>query len=219
MPHRRRVLAMVGTTLVSAGCAAPTSDEPGGDEPATDTPTGTPADGTPAPPRNRFRDAPCPTFDDADRTVCWHTHPDAAVSLAPSAPVFRPVGGNDTVETITFTLHNGSDGIVSFDPAAWAIKREEADGWTHVAPASVDTESLYELEAGQSYRWVVSRTTHPTPNAKRTTYPTVELENGRHAFVLTGTLSGDATGSGTADGNGARTVEWVALFDVRRVYV
>ncbi|MFB6091901.1 MAG: hypothetical protein ABEK02_02695 [Haloquadratum sp.] len=236
---RRRLLEAVGASAVllsSVGCLAPASDDGRGTSPgdatrtttdrssATDTSTITAS----PPPRDRFEGALCPSFTDVEPTVCWHAREDDAVAIEPSQPVFRPVGGNDAVETITFTLRNTRNAPITFNPYSWAVKRKTGDGWSHIAPESVPYEPLYELDPGTAYRWVLSRRTHPTPKADRTTYPTVPVENGRHAFVLTGqlldappytTATTQTTASPSATAATTDTaVEWVTLFDVQRVY-
>lgn len=221
---RRKLLKVLGTSatvLSSSGCLAladgDTTEERGTRTDTTTTTSG--PDPQPPPARDIFDGVPCPSFNDADRTVCWHTRSDDTVAVKPSQVVFKPVGGNDKVETITFTLDNTLDTPILFNPYSWAVKRKTEDGWTHVAPDDVAYEPLYELDPGKAYRWIISRESHPTPNESRAVYPTVNVENGRHAFVLTGSLADDSpNATETSEGLAGEAIEWVTLFDVQRIY-
>ncbi|MFB6141708.1 MAG: hypothetical protein ABEJ30_00015 [Halorientalis sp.] len=226
-PDRRTVLATLSSALVSAGCLGtnPGSPDDGTTTPTDrpgDTPTDTPTDGpsdTPTdnapqlPTDSRFAGEPCPTFTDADRTVCWHTATDPDVFLAPETEVFRPVSGNQEVETVTFTLHNVADEPFALNPYAWALKRREDGDWRHVAP-DAHIEPLVEVPPGGSYEWVLSRQQHPVPPADddERLYPTVDVSNGHYAFVVDGWF-------GEGDESQRESVACVALFDVRGVHV
>lgn len=220
---RRTLLKTLGTsagTLSLAGCLSLGEDDaPSGTDTPTDTRTTTSGpDPQPPPARDLFEGAPCPSFNDTDRTVCWHTHPEGVVEIVPSQPVFQPVAGNDEVETITFTLRNTRDAPIGFNPSSWAIKRHATDGWKHVAPDGV-VKPPHELDPGNAYNWVLSRQAHPTPRESRTRYLTVNVENGTHAFVLTGTvLDTSPNTTDTTEAAAGTTIEWVTLFDVQIIY-
>ena len=217
MLQRRTVLAALGTTLASAGCLADeTRTGDGTPTEAADTPAGSPSEtstgGTPdgsdtQVPSDWFDDIECPSITDTDRTVCWQTRSDSGVSLRPSAATFRPVSNNGEIETITFTLSNGSDERFSFNPYEWAVYRQEGDGWTRVAPDEY-VEPWEHVPPGGQYQWVLSRQTHPTPGGENTLYPTVAVETGIYAFTVHG-LRGE--------GNSEESVEYVALLGVERV--
>lgn len=224
-PNRRDVLVALGAGLATAGCidgaspGGPSTDDPGGNG-TTDSPTDTasPTDTerpTDTPDEeDRFADEPCPSFTETDRTVCAHTRPaDAPVWLDASAQVFEPVSGNDAVETIAFRLHNESGEVFTLNPYAWAVKRRVDGEWRHVAP-DAHVEPLVEVPDGERYTWILSRETHPTPNAERTLYPVVDVEHGLHAFAVDGW-----TGGANASESARTTVELVALFDVKPIVV
>lgn len=220
--HRRSVLAALGATFISAGCletAAPGSrtretptDTHSGDQ--ADTPSGS-ADQTIESRKlpGEITSEPCPSFTTADRAVCWHTKPaDADLYLEPSTERFQPVEGNDTVETITFTLVNDSDDTYQLNPYAWALKEKTGQTWTHVAPDEY-IEPLETIAPGETYKWVLGRRSHPSPNKEQTFYPTVAIDDGRYAFSIRGWLGGD-----TDDHDQAEHIECIALFDVAVQY-
>lgn len=226
VPRRRflETLAATGTVGAAAGCLfdAESASNRTPSDTATRTDTRTTTDPGPQtlPERDLFNGTPCPSFTETDRTVCWHTHNDGhEVAIKPSQQLFQPVSGNDTVETITFTLTNTQDAPILFNPYSWAIKRKTDDAWVHIAPDDVAYKPLYELDPGNSYEWVVSRQQHPHPQNTRAVYPTVDFENGRHAFVLTGSLA-DRTPNQTetTDERAGTNIEWVALFEVQHIH-
>lgn len=225
--HLVKVLGSTGAVLSSAGCLglneAASNETLTNTDSQTETPdpqTGTPGpDPQPPPARDLFDGVPCPSFADADRTVCWHTRANDEVAIKPSQVVFQPVSGNDEVETIKFTLTNTRNAPITFNPYSWGLKRQTESSWTHVAPESVAYEPLYELDPGTTYQWVLSRHQHPTPKTTRTVYPTVAVDNGRYAFVLTGSLLGSSPNTTQTDeGMAGTTIEWVTLFEVQRIY-
>jgi hypothetical protein len=209
---RRRYLAAVGTTLAVAGCSGtagtPTGSEtPTGPPADADTPTDATPDDTMTPvPGDRFGDEPCPSFTETDHTVCWHTRGETDIWLEPEGPEFVAAAGNDTVETISFTLHNERTEPFRLNPYAWALQRRERDGWHRVAPEQ-HIEPLETVPPGGTYTWVLSRQPHPRPESERTLSPTIEVENGRHAFTVDGWFGEQET-----------TVECLALFDVQLIY-
>lgn len=218
--HRRTVLAAVGSALfTTAGCVSSLSgdgsgDQPSGNKSVDDTPTddthtvSDPDAGDGA--GTAFGD--CPSFaDSADQTICAHTGTDASLYPTVSQDVFSPTTDDDTVETLAITLHNESDHLFGFNPYEWAIKRETADGWEHVAPGEY-IEPLYNLEPGDTYSWELSVESRPSPDDERTIAVTEELESGRYAFQVTGTLKGSLEDGGDED----TRIECVALFDVSR---
>ena len=215
---RRTVLAAAGTAVATAGClgtGSPADQENDPTDTPTETPTDTPANSPTDTPRQtpddrlpeRIRTADCPTFGEADRTVCAHTRPDdATVYLTVSSPVFEVTEGDDTVETATFTLHDEADHQFGFNPYAWGVKRKTSEGWRHVAPEAYP-EPWTTIEPGERYHWELSTETHPSSNLENTHYPVVPgLESGLHAFVVTGLLGA---------GDEQVAVETVALFEVR----
>lgn len=212
--RRRTVLAAIGTTLATTGCLGAATPGTGEGDGATDSPTDSPTEtpGTPDGPYPEYpdsiRNAECPSFADADRTVCNHTRSaDADLYLSTSSAVYEPIQGNDAVETVTFTLHDESDQQFGFNPYGWTVKHRTDDGWQHVAP-EVHPEPWTTIQPGQTYRWELSTQTHPTPKSENTNYPVVEdLKSGLHAFTIAGLL-------GDRDDEDPTEVECIALFAV-----
>jgi hypothetical protein len=209
--HRRTVLAALGAAAASAGCfgdGGSTTDTPAGTPTETDTPTETAT----ATPDGRFSDVPCPSFTDTERTVCSHTDAgDAAVVLEPEAAAYRPVAGNDTVETLRLTLRNRGESNFGLNPHAWQIHRREGDDWQRVAPDEW-IEPWYTVEPGETYDWILATERHPTPGGDDDTIHVMEpLEPGIHAFAVHGQLAPEG---GDGGGSDATSVECVALFEV-----
>jgi hypothetical protein len=226
---RRTVLgALGGAFSLTAGCvtrtvtdgpppsdadlsgSAPTdtvTDDSSG-RPDTQSPNGGDDAGAP------FEDVPCPSFaDTVDRTVCAHTRDgNEPVSLTPSEQVFSPTTGDDTVETLRFTLRNESGRAFGLNPYGWAIKERTADGWSHVAP-DAHAEPWVTLDDGETYGWVLSVEQHPSPDADRAVSVTEGLDSGTYAFQITGSLAGETADGGTTS---STSVEGVALFAVDR---
>lgn len=184
--RRRTVLA-----LLAAGTAGCLSAPPGTDG------TGTPA--TPGP------DAPCPSFGDADRTVCYgRIDPgEADLSLEPSPRVLRVDPDDREVETVEFVLHNRGGSAFGFNPYDWAVKRRVDGGWEHVAPTGPIREPLLLLDPGGTYLWSLSRQEHPSPRIEDAQFLDLELAEGTYAFRIVGSFQG-----------GEGSVEAVALFSV-----
>jgi hypothetical protein len=216
---RRTILTALGTaTVATAGCldrsgdgSTPTdTDGPGTDR--TETPTGTATDErrTPTAPSGRFDGTDCPGFSDSvDRTVCFHTlgGGSAEVWVEPDQELFEPTTGDDTVETITFTLHNESGESFGLNPYAWGMKRRTDGGWEHVAPEEwIDPWTT--VADGGTYTWRLSVETHPSPDRDDHQTLVEDLESGVYAFAITGSLGGET--------GGATWVECVALFEVAR---
>jgi len=217
---RRTVLAALGaTTAATAGCldrsetgSTPTDTDGPGTGGGTETPPGTANDEirTPTTPSGRFDGADCPAFSDSvDRTVCYHTLEtgSAEVWIEPDREVFEPTTGDDTVETITFTLCNESGEPFGLNPYAWAIKRRTAEGWEHVAPEEW-VEPWTAVEDGGTYTWRLSVETHPSPDRDDHQTLVEDLGSGVYAFAITGSLGGETSGS--------TWVECIALFSVQR---
>jgi len=215
--RRRALLATLGTaTALTAGCLNRSN---GGDPDETttdDTPSGDPTTrtdrtttGTPADPDSRFAGVECPSFEDTDRTVCFHTpgNGSSKVSVEPSTQVFAPATGDGTVETVTFVLHNRSGGTFGLNPHAWSLYRRTDDGWAFVAP-DVYVEPWHTIEAGGTYTWHLSAQEHSAPMSEDATAIVRDLAEGTYAFQITG-AGGDGPESGTS-------YECIALFDVRR---
>ncbi|AQL43536.1 hypothetical protein BV210_12890 [Halorientalis sp. IM1011] len=217
---RRTVLAALGaTTAATAGCldrsgngSTPTDTDRTGTGGGTETPPGTATDErrTPMAPSGRFDGADCPSFSDGvDRTVCFHAlEPGSAeVWVEPDREVFEPTTGDDTLETITFTLHNQSGGPFGLNPYAWAIERRTTSEWEHVAPDE-HVEPWTTVEDDGTYTWELSVETHPSGDWENHRTLVEDLESGVYAFTITGSLGGDTGGS--------TGVECVVLFEVDR---
>lgn len=221
MPSRRTLLATVGSALALGGCQRLGSGSPDGTTPPpsdTETPpdrTDTPAEPTdtpPATPQPDVLDLACPSFAATDKTYCAYAiPPEIGVRFEVSTHRFEPVAGNDTVETITFTLRNETKQAFSLNPHAWSLHRFDDDAWTRVAPEE-HVDPLYELPRRETYEWVLSREPHPTETGDRRLYPTVDVEAGSYAFAVDGWL-GDAS---TPESE-RTTYELIARFEVRPI--
>lgn len=218
--RRRSFLGATGTAVaLTAGCLSttggtpeepddPQTTRPAGGDGTTTEPDGTTDETTTAGGDDPFVDEPCPSFaEDVDRTVCAHAADDADLYLGVSEPVFAPTTGDDTVETTTFTLHNESGEPFGLNPYAWAIKRRRDGEWTHVAPEE-HVEPWHTVADGETYGWVLSVETHPSPSAENRQSVVEDLDAGTYAFQITGML-----GEGSDD---SENVECVALFEVKR---
>jgi hypothetical protein len=203
--NRRTVLATVGALSVgTAGCLDRANS---GSRPPT-TSTQSPADSsngstedTPPTPSQRFDDVACPTFEETERTVCFHTlgEESAPVFVEPSTDLFEPAPDGEAVETIEFVLHNDSDAGVGLNPYDWAIKRQTAGGWEHVVP-DVHPEPWTTVEAGETSAWELGVDGSPEPDSGRAMAISGDLADGVYAFTV------------TVD----NAVECIALFEVRR---
>lgn len=199
---RRTVLATIGaTTVATAGCLSDAGDRPNDgtetntdgtetDDPGTDEPNGTatPGEDTRPTPDDAFADIECPSFSEsADRTVCWHTADLEAepIYLDTDPAVFEQTPGDDTVESVEFTLYNDSDDAFGLNPHAWAIKRQTDSGWEHVAPEEW-VQPWYTVESGETYTWRLSMTERTQAMAERTMAITEDLDDGTYAFQITG---------------------------------
>lgn len=237
--QRRTVLATVGSALLaSAGCVSnsdgddqdpsegsdPEDDRSSDDSPDDTTPEQTPIDNTPTDstpagdPDERdgagasFGD--CPSFGESvDQTVCSHTGSNTGVYPAVSQEVFTPTTGDDSVETLSITLHNVSGSRFGFNPHDWAIKRQTEDGWVHVAPEEY-VEPWYTIEPDETYTWELSVESHPSPQDDQTLSVVEDLDSGTYAFRVTGIL--DEQPEDATDSDEKTTIECVALFSVSR---
>ncbi|WP_433626973.1 hypothetical protein [Halomicrococcus sp. NG-SE-24] len=181
--NRRTYLALASTGIASlAGC----SDVFG--------------NGTPI-------DAPCPTFDDADRTICAHTADDPPALLDPGR--WTVTEGRQTV--LRFTLTNRTDDEVTFNPQPTLERREDGD-WTRVAPLvrSADSKALrpdgefdWRLVFGTLPDRVSSTGSGNATESGRTTesrqttsdaytVPALGLDAGLCALTVSVSLAGDA---------------------------
>lgn len=216
--QRRQVLAALGGSL-AAGCtglATSAGSDPGESTPGTDG--STPTTAREAPGTDRGTDTPpgdpeCPSFaEGVDRTVCWRgaVPRGEPVYLAAASTEFHEVDGDDAVDTFELTLHNRGDRPFQCNPYHWEIHRKEGDGWAHVAPEGYNQPIAF-IEPGTTYTWVLSTRPHPTPNAPKTLYPTVNLSSGeRYAFRVAGKLSA------LGEESDATRIECVAPFDYVR---
>ncbi|RXK51817.1 hypothetical protein [Halorientalis pallida] len=218
--RRRTILATLGTSAMAvAGCldqsgdgSTPTDTDGSGGPDGTETPNGTADDGsgTPASPSGRFDGTECPTVSDSvDRTVCFHAlgGGSAEVWVEPDRELFEPTTDDQSVETVTFTLHNQSGESFGLNPYAWAIRRRTSDGWEHVAPDE-HVEPWTTVDDGGAYTWRLSVETHPSPDRDDHVTLVEDLESGVYAFTIRGALGGETSES--------TWVECVAVFEVDR---
>jgi hypothetical protein len=76
------------------------------------------------------------------------------------------------------------------NPTAWAIKRKTSDGWNQVAGKDgVGADETRTLNSGDTHKWSLSVTEHPTPHGSTTTYIFVDLAEGDYRFTIPVTLT------------------------------
>jgi hypothetical protein len=159
---RRALLASVGSSLI-AGCA--------GGSPAEPTPQATPTGLPTASP-----DRSCPDT--------------GAISLTAEAAEFIVITDDDTVETLTVRLRNQTTCAAEVSPTAWIIKRKTNHGWDQVAGrGGVGADETRTLNSGDTHKWSLSVTEHPTPHGRTTTYIFVNLAEGNYRFTIPVTLT------------------------------
>jgi len=209
---RRTILAGFGTALLTSGCLAPTQSAgtPTDDGPqSADTPSKTPESSPPKTdtpttdqPANNFTTIDCPSFRDADVTVCSHTD-DHPIMLRPVSSTYRVVEGNNTIETLDLTLSNTSGHSFSFNPHDWRLDRYSSDDWAKVAPEEVG-EPRTTVAPNSRYEYELTTQHHPSP------------ANGPHQIEVNPTSDVYAisvVGNWDTGSNGKR-VECVALVSV-----
>lgn len=194
----------------------------------TDTPgdTATDTEGTPSPTEvtterptppsasDAFADFDCPSFDETERTVCYHDADLADVPLVLTArpEVFDPDLSDEDVETLDFTLYNRSEWSVGFNPYDWGIERYDDGQWTHVAPMQYP-EPWTHLPAGEVFTWSLPSEPRPSPDDEQRHQVNVELDPGVYAFhVNVSYESHDADDDDQPDG----TTELIALFRIEQ---
>lgn len=223
MKRRSLIVAVGAATALTAGCLSRSSgEEPAATDESTDTtdatataePTGTGTDSgptdtvTPSDSDTRFDDVGCPSFDESDRTVCYHTATDGspAVFVEPSTELFEPTTGDDAVETVEFVLHNRADEPFGMNPHAWSLHERTDDGWSFVAPEE-HVEPWTEVPGGETYTWHLSVEQHAGPMSEDSMALVEDLTSGVYAFAITGFTGSDDDRTG---------VECIALFEVQR---
>jgi len=110
------------------------------------------------------------------------------LSLTAETDEFVIETGDDTVETLRFTLRNRTSCSVTVDPDAWRIEGEGANG-DPVARGDGEV-SERTLDGGETHQWSLSLTPHPTPYTEETTYVVADLEDGAYEFAVTCSLTG-----------------------------
>ncbi len=110
------------------------------------------------------------------------------LSLEAETDEFVVDTGDDTVETLTFTLRNRASCSVTVAPSGWRIEGEGANGETVARGDGSSSERT--LDTGETHRWSLSLTPHPTPYTEETTYVVADLEEGTYEFVVTCSLTG-----------------------------
>lgn len=73
-------------------------------------------------------------------------------------------------------------------------------------------DPVHELARGATYEWVLSHEPHPTEDAYRRLYPTIEMANENYAFAVDGWL-----GEAETPPAERTTYELIARFEVRHV--
>jgi hypothetical protein len=159
---RRALLASVGSTLI-AGCAGGSPAEPTQQATPTGSPTASP-------------DGSCPDTGE--------------ISLTAKTTEFTVITDDDTVETLTFRLTNQTTCAAEFNPTGWTIKRKTDHGWNQVAGRDgVGADETRTLNSGDTHKWSLSVTEHPTPHGRTTTYIFVNLADGDYRFTIPMTLA------------------------------
>jgi hypothetical protein len=198
--RRRTVLALLGSSVATAGCAGRFSP-----------PVASAADESPS--TNDDDAGDCPSFErDADRTVCERTP--GTVSLVSEASVFRIDPDDDAVESFRLTLSNDADTAFAFGPTDWTLYRwtdrpDEPAQWT-VVESGPPNLLLGVVDPGGSYDYLLSPAARPSAKDDARTV-VADLEPGRYAFALAGGLRADGADGG---GESGPLVECVATFRV-----
>jgi hypothetical protein len=209
---RRTVLAGFGTALLTSGCLGQTQSKntPTGDGPQpADTPSRTPESSPTTPddpateqPSDDFRTIDCPSFRDADVTVCAQTD-NYPIMLQPTSTTYQVVQGNSTIETLDLTLSNTSDHSFGFNPHDWRLDRYSGDGWTKVAPEGV-AEPWTNVAPNGQYEYELTTQQHPSP-ANGPHQIDVDLTSDVYALSIVGNWD---------TGRNGKRIECIALINV-----
>jgi hypothetical protein len=113
-----------------------------------------------------------------------------AMSFTAETDEFVIVTGDNSVETLRFTLTNRTTCSVSIAPATWRIERNTSDGWRPVVSGDKNKEQR-TLSRGESHNWSLSRSPHPTPRTDTTTFVVADLSEGTYAFIVTAAVGQD----------------------------
>lgn len=213
--NRRTLIATAGAILTcTAGCVSrSSSEEPTTTDRPSDVTTATEAEtmDTPMPIEidSQFEHIACPSFAEADRTVCYHTFGGSSpeIYVEPSTELFEPMDKDSTVETVEFTLHNRGDESFGMNPYAWQLYERIDDGWSFLAPEEY-VEPWTTVSAGETYMWQLSVEQHSVPMSEDSMAIVQDLATGIYAFQTTGIVS--------ADSDDGTHVECIALFEVQR---
>lgn len=231
--RRRALLTAMATTVAGAAGCIGDDASPAGDGSMTDTDTATDTPGntattedppsttvvsegpTPPPATDVFADFECPSFEDTDRTVCYHEAAPADVPLVLTAQpeLFDPYMGDDNVEALDFTLYNRSEWSVGFNPYDWGIERYDDGEWTHVAP-EMYPEPWTRLPARDTFRWSLPSEPHQAPSDDQIHQVDVALDAGVYAFRVS--VSYERHETAVEDGRPDGKTELIALFRIEQ---
>lgn len=126
----------------------------------------------------------CAPFDThADRTVCYESQSDdEPVWLDVSSTVWNVNTRDNILETYDITLHNDSNGSISFNPHAGEIYLSSLNDWNKITNA--DRNGTVDLDSGGTYHWLLTQKPHPSPNAENTEYITANTDGPECAFLI-----------------------------------
>ena len=110
------------------------------------------------------------------------------LSIDAEADEFVVDPGDNTVETLLFTLRNRTSCSVTVIPSDWRIKRDGANGETVARGDGRSSERT--LHTGETHQWSLSLTPHPTPYTEETTYVVADLDERQYEFVVTCSSAG-----------------------------
>lgn len=123
---------------------------------------------------------------DGDVTGCFPGTDDGPVTLERSTREWVATTGDSTVETLSVVARNESDAALALESPSWRLLSKSDGGWSEVATADGGPSSV---AAGSDHTWTFSVSPPPTQDAARTTYRTLDVDDGVYAFVLRGSLA------------------------------
>lgn len=113
------------------------------------------------------------------------------ISITAETNDFTVITDNNTVESLTFMLTNQTTCAVEVDPTAWKLKRKIGNKWSQVTDGGggVSGDETRTLDGGDTHKWNLSLTQHPTPHGRTTTYIFTKLKEGNYRFTIPVTLT------------------------------
>jgi hypothetical protein len=126
----------------------------------------------------------CPPFETgADRSVCYRSQRGEPIWLSVSQSNWNISKSANPAAPNVFTLHNASATSLRVTPHGWTLYENDSEQWMPVKRGTKDDGDVFLTPSG-TYRWSLSRETHPSPTEKHTEYITADIDRGRYAFVV-----------------------------------